>query len=163
MALSDRVLQVVQLRDVLNHRRSANSGAARLDRRRRRHRYRHLAMLLSRLNLPLSCRPYLPTRTVIHHLLACRLDTARPGPLRSAYICLPTMSFANNEAIPTLPFIPANLLNHHVQLRREERHPACSGHLLLPSRLYRRRFLSNWSWLQPQALVRHHRHHILRA
>jgi len=174
------VIGVAQLRDVsdassiiaalppacLPH--GQDSGAARfaeLDRRRRRHRYRHrhLAMLVSRLNLPLSCRPYLPTRTVIHHLSACRLDTARSGPLQIAYICLPIMSSANNEAVATLQLIPANLLNNNVQLRREERHPACSGHLLLPIRLHRRRFLGNWSWFQPQALVWHHRHHILRA
>jgi hypothetical protein len=111
--------------------------------------------------------PIMPTISANTHsnpsLSTCRLDTAKSGPLRSAYICLPIMSSAKNEAIPTLPSIPANLLYDHVQLRGEKQHSACSAHLLLPSRLYRRRFLGNWSWLQPQALVWHHRRHILRA
>jgi hypothetical protein len=111
--------------------------------------------------------PIIPTISANIHsdtsLSACFLDTARSGPLQSAYICLPIVSSTDTQAILTVPFVLATLLNNNVYYRGEERYPACCGHVLLPSRLYRRGFLSNWRRLQSEAVVRHYRHHLFRA
>jgi hypothetical protein len=92
-----------------------------------------------------------------------RLSIVRSRRPCRAYICLPIMSSADACAISALPIITATIVNSYVQLRGEERHPACCAHLLLPSRLYWRRVFSNWSWVQPEAMVWHHRHHLLRT